>query len=67
VLNVKNHVRDDRVERVAEWHMRTLIDLGLRLEADDIIVTRGVMAGANATVRVDHEKIVTFRKGAANE
>lgn len=65
-INIKNHVRDGEVQRVAEWHITTLTcDLGLELVALDVIPTRGLMAGANADTRTGHELVATFRKGGA--
>jgi DNA modification methylase len=62
-LNCKNHVRNDEVQRVVEWHVDYLIrELGLQLVAWDTVPTRGLMAGANADRRVDHEVVVTLRK-----
>lgn len=62
-LNIKNHVRDGVVQRVAEWHITTLIvAYGLDLEALDVVPTRGLMAGANADTRTAHEFVATFRK-----
>jgi hypothetical protein len=62
-LNIKNHVRAGEVQRVAEWHINTLMhDLGLRLVALDVVPTAGLMAGENADRRTAHEFVATFRK-----
>ena len=63
-LNIRNHVRGDVVQPVAEWHIQTLmVELGLDLVVIDVVPTRGLMAGANNNTRVTHEYVVTFRKG----
>ena len=61
-LNIKNHKRGDVEQRVSEWHLNTLYDLGMRLIALDIVPTKGLMAGANADTRTLAEFVMTFRK-----
>lgn len=66
-VNIKNHVRAGEVQRVAEWHIDTLMhEFGLRLVALDVVPTRGLMAGANDDVRTTHELVATFRKEVAS-
>ena len=64
-LNIKNHIRGDKQQRVTEWHLDTLYDLGLHLVALDIVPTKGLMAGANADTRTLAEYVMTFRKDDA--
>lgn len=62
ILNVKDHVRGDRQQQVAAFHTDYLCRvLQLELIAEESIVTRGVMAGANANVRVPFERVFVFR------
>ena len=61
-LNIKNHIRDGQVQRVAEWHIDTLYGLGLHLTQMDMVPTSGLMAGANADKRTQAEYVLTFRK-----
>ena len=61
-LNIKNHFRDGQQQRVAEWHLDTLYDLGMTLIALDVVPTKGLMAGANADARTAAEFVMTFRK-----
>lgn len=61
-LNIKNHFRDGHQQRVAEWHLDTLYELGAHLIALDIVPTKGLMAGANADNRTIAEFVMTFRK-----
>ncbi len=62
-LNIKNHIRDGEIQRVAEWHINTLmLEHQLELVALDIIPTRGLAAGANTDLRTGFEIVATFRK-----
>jgi DNA modification methylase len=61
-INIKNHIRDGEIQRVAEWHFDTLYSLGLRLVALDVVPTKGLMAGSNAAERTPVEFVATFRK-----
>lgn len=64
ILNIKNHIRDGVEQRVAEWHISTLmLEHGMEMVALDVIPTRGLMAGANAEARTANEFVITFRKG----
>jgi hypothetical protein len=63
-LNIKNHVRNGEVQRVAEWHANTLIDLNMRIDQIQSVPTRGLMAGDNADQRTGAEYVITFRKPA---
>lgn len=63
-LNIKNHIRDGVEQRVAEWHISTLmLQHDMEMIALDVIPTRGLMAGANAGTRTGYEFVITFRKG----
>lgn len=61
-LNIKNHWRAGEQQRVTEWHINTLYELGLSMVALDIVPTKGLMAGANAEKRTLAEFVITFRK-----
>lgn len=61
-LNIKNHMRAGEQQRVSEWHIDTLYGLGMHLVALDIVPTKGLMAGANASTRTMAEFVMTFRK-----
>lgn len=47
VLNVKDHVRQGRLQRVAIWHLSTLRFLGLRLTKTIPVASSGMRYGAN--------------------
>jgi hypothetical protein len=68
ILNIKNHIRGDKVQRVAEWHTRYLIGAhGLELDAIEPVPASGVQHGANAAARVDHELVLVFTRPAAEQ
>ena len=60
-LNIKNHVRDGVVQRVAEWHMNTLFKLGMDIDQLRAVPTRGLKAGDQAGSAED-EYVIVFRK-----
>ena len=60
VVNVKNHVRRGQLVRVTEWHLSTLLGLGLDLVATTPVRTPGQRYGANGAARVDHEHVLTL-------
>lgn len=67
-LNIKNHIRAGEVQRVAEWHINYLmLEHGMEMVAFEPVVTKGLMAGANADTRIGYELVVTFRKAANDE
>ena len=62
-LNIKNHIRGGEIQRVAEWHINTLMrSQGLEMVVLDVIPTKGVDAGANSDKRTGFELVITFRK-----
>lgn len=72
LLNAKDHYRtreatktrtktQDR-QRVTAWHITTLLDLGLDLEAIERLPVNGFTRGRNATARLDHETLAVFTK-----
>lgn len=62
-LNIKNHIRNGEIQRVAEWHINALMRRHhLEMVALDVLTTKGVDAGANADRRTGFELVVTFRK-----
>lgn len=62
LLNVKNHVRGDRVQQVSEFHVNCWLRLGYTLERAEPITTRGLAFGENSDVRTSFELIVALRK-----
>ena len=60
VLNIKDHVRGGKLQRVPEWHVQTLQALGARLYSARPIETPGMGFGANRDARAEFELVVTF-------
>jgi hypothetical protein len=61
VLNVSDHIRKGKVERVSLWHVRTLIRLGWHLERAIKIPTPRQRHGENGELRVDGEMVYVLR------
>lgn len=62
VVNVSNHIRAGQEQRVAEWHLVTLLDIGFGLDEVLAVRTPRVGFGANAQSRVATEKVIALRK-----
>lgn len=62
VVNVKNHIRDWKVQRVVEWHLIQLLALGNLVEAVIPVPCNGMGFGANREARVENEHILVTRK-----
>lgn len=63
VLNIKDHIRGGRWQDVAGWHVATLCELGLFVEAVRPVVTSALRQGTNAELRVPAELVIAFGKG----
>lgn len=62
VLNIKNHVRDGRVVRVAEWHRRTIEGMGFdHVRTIRVPGARGFRFGQNHDARTP-ERVYVFRR-----
>lgn len=63
VLNVSDHIRDGKVQNVADWHLSLLTTFfGFELERDIRVETPRQRRGANGHLRVDHERVFVLRK-----
>ena len=65
--NCKDHIRKHEVQKVTEWHVNTLKDLGLTLDPTEMynVDTPGMRFGANREVRVvEGEWVIVLRKPA---
>lgn len=62
ILNIKNHIRKGEVEPVMAWHVNALDELGFVLDRNRSrrVRTPGQRHGANGSVRIDHELVLTF-------
>lgn len=62
VLNVKNHVRQGKVMRVAEWHRDHLVKvLGFEQLQDIHVPVKGMLMGENHELRVQYEHVFVLR------
>lgn len=59
--NVKNHVRNGRVQKVVEWHLNTWLMQGCTIEWVWPCQTKGMGFGANADARVPNEMMLCLR------
>lgn len=64
VLNIKDHIRDGVVQRVADWHVSALEYLGLDLVERLKVKSPGFRMGRNHDKRVDYEEVILLIKGA---
>lgn len=64
VLNVKDHIRNNRRQYVSAWHVSFLErECGLRLDATEEVVDAGLRhAGENVDKRIGVEMVYRFRK-----
>lgn len=62
LVNVSNHIRKGLEQRVVEWHTRTLLALGLFIDAVIPVGTRRMRYGENHEARVAAERILVLRK-----
>ncbi len=60
VLNISNHIRKGKIMRVVEWHLATLLDMGLSVEYVERIHTPRMGFGQNGQLRVNHEHIIVM-------
>lgn len=60
ILNIKDHIRGGKRQRVSGWHVHTLEALGFRVTDVVPVATSGMRAGANASQRVDAELVIRF-------
>lgn len=77
VLNIKNHyrtkervingekVKRQELQKVAEWHIETLEQIGFVVEKRIDVKTPGMRYGQNGQVREDNERVYVLRKKAA--
>lgn len=60
VVNISNHIRKGYEVPVVEWHMQTLLELGLYIEHVDAVETPRMRRGENHELRVTHEHILVL-------
>jgi ParB-like chromosome segregation protein Spo0J/SAM-dependent methyltransferase len=61
VLNIKDHIRKKALQRVTQWHMETLLNLGFEWRHGHTIETPNLRQGENAGLR-EPEQVLVFDK-----
>lgn len=62
ILNIKDHIRDGKIQFVTKWHADTLAEIGLKQIDTIIIPTAGLTHGENFNQRIPHESLLVFKK-----
>jgi len=62
VVNVKNHIRNGEVQKVAEWHLDTLKAIGFTPVSVKKVKVTGIPFGGLNLPKVSHEHILILRK-----
>lgn len=62
VLNIKNHIRNNRVQDVTEWHINTIYSIGFHIIEHKKVNVQSYKRGENYNNRVDYESIILFQK-----
>lgn len=63
VVNISNHIRSGRIQRVVEWHLTTLCQLFVVRQVLPVQTPR-MRQGANHDLRVESEHVLHLRKVA---
>lgn len=61
VLNIKDHIRGGRLQRVTDWHCEALHALGFVVVEHRRVACPGQRFGQNGNSRVDHESVILFQ------
>ncbi len=61
ILNIKDHIRNDKRQYVTDWHIETLGLLGFSEVAHEQVVCPGNRNGKNAEKRLPYESVILFR------
>lgn len=67
LLNISDHIRKGNIIPVTQWHIDTLVSLGLTFRSSQEIKTQRLRRGANFKKRVDFESLIEFTKGDRND
>lgn len=62
ILNIKDHIRNFKAQRVPEWHRRILEEIGFGLVDWYKVAAPSMKYGKNSELRFDYEHIFVFRK-----
>ena len=62
VLNIKDHIRDGKLQAVTDWHIETLNNLGLNLVEHVKVDLPSLKNGKNSNLRMPYESVILFTK-----
>jgi tRNA G10 N-methylase Trm11 len=62
VLNIKDHIRNGKLQNVTDWHLQTLNDLGLNLIEHVKVDVPSLKNGENSKLRMPYESVILFQK-----
>lgn len=60
VLNIKDHIRDGKLQPVTAWHIEALTALGFAVQEHAKVDCPGMRYGRNGQARVDYESVILF-------
>lgn len=61
ILNIKNHIRKGEEQKVSEWHIETIENLGFKLLEIKKVNCPSMRFGAYSDRRVDYENVIKFK------
>jgi hypothetical protein len=61
ILNTSNHIRGGVEQRVTEWHVGQMLELGFTIDAEYRVLTQRNRYGANSGARVGYESVHIFK------
>ena len=61
IINVSDFIRNRQVVPVVDWYVERMLSLGYAVVADWAIGTSRMRFGANSKLRVECERVITFR------
>jgi hypothetical protein len=62
IINIKDHIRDGKIQPVTQWHSDTCNKMGFKQINTIIIPVSGMTHGENAEQRIPHESLLVFSK-----
>ncbi len=62
IINIKDHIRDGKIQFVTKWHADACSGIGLKQINTVIIPTVGLTHGENFNQRIPHESLLIFEK-----
>ena len=62
IINIKDHIRDGKIQHVTKWHADTCGKMGFKQIDTVIIPVSGLGHGENSEQRIPHESLLIFSK-----